>query len=119
MNGIYKSYENCDSFVFKQNEVLMDKPIYLGPAILVLGKFNMYETFYDKLQAYFRLENIQLHSIDTDEFVLRVNTNDIIKDLKILEDLFDFSNLEENHEIFRNRNKKVIGKYKMETAKNI
>ena len=25
-NGIQKSYENCDSYTFKQNEVLMDKP---------------------------------------------------------------------------------------------
>ena len=29
-NGIYKSYEIYDSYTFKQNEVLMDKPIYLG-----------------------------------------------------------------------------------------
>ena len=29
-NGIHKSYENCDSYRFKQNEVLMDQPIYLG-----------------------------------------------------------------------------------------
>ena len=28
-NGIHKSYENCDSYKLKQNEVLMDKPIYL------------------------------------------------------------------------------------------
>ena len=32
-NEIRKSYENCDSYVFKKNEVLMDKPIYLGFAI--------------------------------------------------------------------------------------
>ena len=32
-NGILKSYENCDSYTFKQNEVLMDKPIYLGSRI--------------------------------------------------------------------------------------
>ena len=33
-NGVHKSYENCDSYIFKQNEVLMDKPIYLGSAVL-------------------------------------------------------------------------------------
>ena len=27
-NGIHKSYENCDSYTFKYNEILMDKPIY-------------------------------------------------------------------------------------------
>ena len=29
-NGIDKSYENFDGYTFKQNEVLMDKPIYLS-----------------------------------------------------------------------------------------
>ena len=29
-NGIHKAYNNCDCYTFKQNEVLMDKPIYLG-----------------------------------------------------------------------------------------
>ena len=27
-NGIHKSYENCDSYVFKKNEVVMDRSIY-------------------------------------------------------------------------------------------
>ena len=116
-NGIHKSYENCDSYTFKQNEVLMDKPIYLG--FSVFSKLLMYETYYDKLQPYFGQENIQLHYMDTDSFALSVNTKDIIKDLKNLEDIFDFTNLDENHEIFSNRNKKVIGKFKIETPKNI
>ena len=57
--------------------------------------------------------------MDTDSFVLSVNTKDIIKDLKNLEDWFDFSNLNENHELFKNKIRKVIGKFKIETPKNI
>ena len=34
--------------------------------------------------------------MDNDSFVLNVNTKDISKDLKNLEDLFDFRNLNEN-----------------------
>ena len=57
--------------------------------------------------------------MDTDSFVLSANTKDIIKDLKCLEDFFDFSNLNENHELLSNKNKKLIGKYKKETLKSI
>ena len=32
--------------------------------------------------------------------ILGMNTKDIIEDLKNLEDIFDFSNLDENHELF-------------------
>ena len=117
-NGIHKSYENCDSYVFKKNEVLMDKPIYLGFAVLELSKLHMCETYYDKLQPYFGEKNLHLHYMDTDSFISSVNTKDIIKDLKNLEDIFDFSNLDENHELFSNKNKKVIGKFKIETPKN-
>ena len=115
-NGIHKSYENCYSYTVRQNEVLMDKPIYLGFTVLELSKLHTYETYYDKLKPYFGQENIQLQYMDTDSFILSVNTKDIIKDLKNLDDIFDFSNLDKNHELFSNK-KKVIGKFKIETPK--
>ena len=64
-------------------------------------------------------EKIQLYFMDTDSFVLRMNTKDIVKVSNNLEDRSDFSNLDENHEIFSIRNKKTIGKIKIETPKNI
>ena len=57
--------------------------------------------------------------MDTDSFILSVYTKDILKDLKNLKDSFDFSNLNEDHELFSNKNKKVIGKFKIETPKKI
>ena len=51
--------------------------------------------------------------------MVSVNTEDVIMDLKSLGDIFDFSNLDENLGIFSNKNKKVIGKYKIDTPKNI
>ena len=41
------------SHFFRKNEVLMDKPVYLGFAILELSKLHVYETYYDNLQRYF------------------------------------------------------------------
>ena len=97
-NDIHKSYENCDSNSFKRNQVVMDKAIYVGFAILDLCKLHMYETYYDTLQPYFGQENLQLH-IDTDGMILSMKTDNIINDLKNLEDIFDFSNLDENHAV--------------------
>ena len=46
------------------------------------------------------MENIQLHYMDCDSFVLSLKTENVFKDLKNLEDLIEFSNPDENHEIF-------------------
>ena len=118
-NEVLKSYENYDSYTFKQNEVLLGKPIYLGFTVLELSKLLMYETYYGKLQPCFGKQNLHLQYMDTDSFVLSVNTKDKIKDLINLEDTFDFSDLDKNHELFSNKNKKVIGKFQIETPVNI
>ena len=120
-NGIHKSFNNCDSLLFKEHEILMDKPIYLGFAILELSKLHMNETYNDTLplQPYFGQENIQLHYMDCDSFILSIKSENIINDLKNLEDIFDFSNIDGNHELYSEKNKKVLGKFKIETPKNI
>ena len=58
--------------------------------------------------------------MDTDSFILSVNT--MIKYYQRFEkirNIFDFSNLNKNHELFSNKNEKVIGKFKVETSKSI
>ena len=121
-NGIHKSYAlegdvGYSSFTFKQTEVLMDKPIYLGFAVLDLSKLLMYETYYEKLQPYFGLENIQNHYTDCDSMVLSIKTDNIINDLNNLEDLFDFSNLNTNNELFSNKIKKYLVNLKLKHLK--
>ena len=93
LNGIQKSHTNYDSYTFAQNEVVTDKPTYLGFALLELSKILMYETYYEKLQPYLEQKNLQLHYMDTDSFVSSVDTKDIIKDLKKLYEFSDPSNL--------------------------
>ena len=97
----------------------MDKPIYLGFAVLELSKLHLYETYYDELQPNFDHENFQIHYMGADSFIFSIKTKNIINDFKNFEDMFDFSNLDEKHELFSNKNKDVIGKLKTETPKNI
>ena len=94
-NGIQKSYENYDSKTIKQNEVVMDKAIFAGFTIFELSKLHLHQTDYDTLQPYFGQENLHLHYIDTDGMILKLKTENIIHHLKNLEDIFDFSNLDE------------------------
>ena len=49
-------------------------------------------------------KKIQIHDMDIDCFVLSINTNNCIKDLQNLKDLFDFSNLSENDELLKYEN---------------
>ena len=85
LNGIHKSYENCDSYTFKQNEVLMDKPFYLGFSVLELSKLLMYETYYDILKPYFGQENIQCLYMDsvTKDTPIIIKETENIKILRI------------------------------------
>ena len=107
---VFKSLRNTIIVTHsKKNKIVMVKAIYVGFAILELSKLHMYETYYDTLQPYFGQENLQLHYIDTDGMILSMRTENIINDLKNLEYIFDFSNLDKNHELYSNKNKKVIG----------
>ena len=96
-NGIQRSYENTIAMYFKKNEVVLDRPIDLGFSVLELSKLQLYETYYDILQPHFGQENLQLHYIDMNAFLLNVNTKDIIQYLKKLDDMFDFSNIDDKH----------------------
>ena len=95
----------------------MDKAKYVGLAILELSKLHMYEYYYDKLRTSFRLQNLQLHYIDTDGMILNMKTQNIINDLKKLEVFFDFSNLDQNHELFIDQNKKILVNLKQKHLK--
>ena len=55
--GIHKSYENYDSYTFKQNQVNIDKAIYVEFSRIKLSKLHTYETYYDTLQPFFGQEN--------------------------------------------------------------
>ena len=52
------------------------------------------------------LDKNKLHYMDTDSFVLIRKTENIFKDLRNLQNMFDFSKLEKKHETVSNEKKK-------------
>ena len=79
----------------KKTEVKMNKPIYLGQAILDLSKTLMYEFWYDYIKPKYG-DKARLCYMDTDSFVMNIKTEDFYKDIADdVERWFDTSNFNE------------------------
>ena len=69
----------------------MNKPVYLGQAILDLSKTLMYEFHYDYMRPKYTRE-VKLCYMDTDSFVYEIETEDFHRDIaKDMEKRFDTS----------------------------
>ena len=64
----------------KKTEVKMNKPIYLGQAILDLSKTLMYKFCYDYIKPKYG-DKARLCYMDTDSFVMNIKTEDFYKDI--------------------------------------
>ena len=78
----------------------------------------MYKTYYDKLQKKYG-DKIQLQYTDCDSFVMSAQTDDIVNDLKETYKMYDFHNLDSNHELYDNRLEKIPGYLNIETPKSL
>lgn len=83
---------------FYQSVVKLNKPIFVGITILVLARHFMYETYYEKLGSVFLDCPFPKLYMDTDSFILSVETNDIEK--YMINSIFDCSNYPTNHPCF-------------------
>ena len=69
----------------------MNKPVYLGQAILDLSKLVMYEFHYDYMKPKYK-DNLQLSYMDTDSLVYHIKTKDFYADVaKDVQARFDTS----------------------------
>ena len=62
-------------------KVVMNKPVYLGQAILDLSKIVMYEFHYDYMVPKYGLEKLKLCYMDTDSLVYDIKTEDLYEDI--------------------------------------
>ena len=97
----------------KKVEVKMNKPVYLGQAILDISKTLMYEFWYNYIKPKYD-DKARLCYMDTDSFVIYIKTEDFYKDIaNDVERWFDRSNYDKNNEkLLPIGKKKVIGFFK-------
>ena len=62
-------------------KVVMNKPVYLGQAILDLSKIIMYEFHYDCMVPKYSLEKLKLCYMDMDSLVYHIKTEDFYADI--------------------------------------
>ena len=105
----------------RKTEVRMNKPIYLDQAIVDLSKTLMFEVWYDYIKPKFG-DKAKLRYMDTDSFVMYIETEDFYKDISVdVDRWFDTSNFNEsdNRPLEIRKNKKGVGKFKDELGGKI
>ena len=100
----------------QRTSVKLDKPIYTGFTVLELSKLHMYDYHYNHVMKKYGPHKAKLLFTDTDSLTYLIETKDVYQDMKEDQELYDFSDYESNHPLYSIVNKKVIGKFKDETA---
>ena len=107
-------HENLVAVHYKQTKLLMDKPLYVGMCILELSKLLMYDFHYNYILP--KYPDAKLLFTDTDSLTYHIKTEDIYADFFADRELFDNSDYPSDSKFYFAENKKVIGKFKDETA---
>ena len=108
-NGMRKNiasepnYHSCKCFSERfmatemiKTKTLMNKPAYVGQAVLDISKTLMYEFWYDYLNSKYG-NKVKLCCMDTDSFIFKVGRDDFYKDtLPDLNKRYDTSKIKNN-----------------------
>ena len=98
----------------------MNKPVYLGQAILDLSKLIMYEFPYDYMKSKYNDKHLKLCYMDTDSLIYSIKTEDFYADTAAdVETRFATSGYVPDRPLPVERNKKVIGLMKDELGGKI
>ena len=93
-------------------KIVLDKPIFVGQAVLDYSKLEMYNLFYKVLPQCSLIKSMELVGGDTDSFFLsittesRYNLTDVFTDMKAF---IDTSNYSTHHPLFSTQNKARLG----------
>ena len=112
--GVAMLKENC----------MLNKPIYVGQAVLDLSKLIMYKLYYEKLKPHHLIKDVYVAGGDTDSLFLEIQTNhdiDLYHDilLPLTNTSLDTSNYTPGHFMHSNDHRAELGYFKDETAGHI
>ena len=102
-----------------RSKVVLNKPIYIGQAVLDLSKLEMYRFFYYQIKRCPLIRQPVLVGGDTDSFFLALYTNRGVELKDIYEyfsDIFDSSNYPRDHPLYSTSNRARLGCFKDEAA---
>ena len=72
--------EDLMAIEMRKTKLMMNKPVYLGQAILDISKTLMYEFYYDYIKPKYG-DKVKLCYMDTDSFILHIQTEDFYMDI--------------------------------------
>ena len=110
---------NEEMVIVSQRKTLVyyNKPYYVGFSILDISKIFMYDYFYNILRKFYSgAERLQVLYSDTESFILKIRSSDIVSDLSRLQPSFDFSNLPTEHELYDDSKRSKLFNFKEEFA---
>ncbi|XP_057308045.1 uncharacterized protein LOC130645936 [Hydractinia symbiolongicarpus] len=99
-----------------KTEAKMNKPVYIGQAILDMSKVVIHEFHYDYMQPKYG-SKLRICYMDTDSFVYHIRTEDFYRDIADdVEARFDTkaNSKDDNRPLLIGKNKKVVGLMKDE-----
>ena len=106
--------ENLVGVHISKYSVKLNKPIYIGQCVLDDSKLLMNNFHYNFMMKKIDEGNLKLLFTDTDSLCYEIKNQDIYEIMKNNKDEFDLSNFTNN--LYDGTNKKVIGKFKDESA---
>jgi hypothetical protein len=97
-----------------KDDVMLNKPIFMGAAIWDLSKLLMFRFHYDVIRQRYG-DMARLLFTDTDSLCYHIETPDVYANMGQMAEHFDPSDYPSEHPLFSSMNKKVVGKFKDET----
>ncbi|KAF4520795.1 hypothetical protein B566_EDAN002371 [Ephemera danica] len=105
--------EKMSAIHYHKKKVVLDKPTYVGMAILDISKTLMYDFHYGTMLPLYG-NKLWLLYMDTDSFIYEIRTYDFYSDMQDISHRLDTSDYPKNHPLFSETNKKVLGMFKDE-----